>query len=495
MIKYRNLLFGLFLIPVAIYYLFFINKGIVMYDEGYYLHLSERILNGEIPYTDFYSTHTPGFFYILAILFKIFGTYIMVGRILTMSICLIIIFLTLVILKKFSIPSIKLTIFSLLIMISFGYPLINIPVVVWINVVLYQLLSITLISWFEAKAEFYFEYKYLLVIGILLAVSLFLKQNLGIAAIFTINFFIFFSKNKQLLNKVKSLIFVNFIWMAPSSIWIYFLLIKPSLNQMQDFIIFNQQLLFAYPFSYPPVSYILQPLGFFKLLPYYLPILLLIITFYNLLKKKKDWKIIYFFSLSLVGFFITILPTSDLIHVYPFLGMILVSFLVFTQRKKTRFNALIILFIILTTASGFYLTFFKGYYRYELPYSLQTTSIPLERAKGIFVDKQLSQDITYLSKFIYKNTSKEDYVFVYPFSPIFYFILDRKNPSKSSAFLPIHIGKDQQINAIKEIEARNTKYIITSNAYKFNTELSNYIQNQKEVFAAGRFKVFSRNIK
>jgi 4-amino-4-deoxy-L-arabinose transferase-like glycosyltransferase len=49
-------------------------------DEGITLLGGERILRGQLPYRDFFTFYTPGSFYQTAILFKLFGTSIVVAR-------------------------------------------------------------------------------------------------------------------------------------------------------------------------------------------------------------------------------------------------------------------------------------------------------------------------------------------------------------------------------------------------------------------------------
>jgi hypothetical protein len=50
-------------------------------DEGIVLQGAERILRGEIPYRDFFSFYTPGSYYLVALLFKLFGDSLVVARI------------------------------------------------------------------------------------------------------------------------------------------------------------------------------------------------------------------------------------------------------------------------------------------------------------------------------------------------------------------------------------------------------------------------------
>src|SRR6266567_8739555 len=49
-------------------------------DEGIVLQGAERILGGQVPYRDFFSFYTPGSFYLVAWLFRIFGDSFLVAR-------------------------------------------------------------------------------------------------------------------------------------------------------------------------------------------------------------------------------------------------------------------------------------------------------------------------------------------------------------------------------------------------------------------------------
>src|SRR2546426_10326744 len=49
-------------------------------DEGIILQGAQRILQGQVLYRDFFSFFTPGSYYLLALLFKIFGSSILIGR-------------------------------------------------------------------------------------------------------------------------------------------------------------------------------------------------------------------------------------------------------------------------------------------------------------------------------------------------------------------------------------------------------------------------------
>ena len=68
---------GLLLYALAfVYFLPGINQKINTYDEGVIVYGATRVLQGQVPYRDFWTMYSPGQFYILAAAFKLFGAYV-----------------------------------------------------------------------------------------------------------------------------------------------------------------------------------------------------------------------------------------------------------------------------------------------------------------------------------------------------------------------------------------------------------------------------------
>jgi hypothetical protein len=67
---------------VLLAYLFAgIKQAVNAYDEGFALYGALRVLHGEVPYRDFWTVYAPGQFYVLAGLFQLFGTTVLVERV------------------------------------------------------------------------------------------------------------------------------------------------------------------------------------------------------------------------------------------------------------------------------------------------------------------------------------------------------------------------------------------------------------------------------
>ena len=72
---------ALLLFAISVLYLrLFYNYTILYIDEGIILQGAQRILQGQVPYRDFFSYFTPGSYYWMAALFKVFGSSILVAR-------------------------------------------------------------------------------------------------------------------------------------------------------------------------------------------------------------------------------------------------------------------------------------------------------------------------------------------------------------------------------------------------------------------------------
>jgi hypothetical protein len=68
------------LVWALFYQLKYYNCGLVLLDEGFLASLADRILHGEVIYRDFYTLAGPLPFYLVALLFKLFGLQLIVIR-------------------------------------------------------------------------------------------------------------------------------------------------------------------------------------------------------------------------------------------------------------------------------------------------------------------------------------------------------------------------------------------------------------------------------
>lgn len=480
-----SILVNFFLVLVlAFYYFLFFNKGIIFYDEGLYVYTGDLIMNGKLPYIDFFLEYQPGYFYLLAGLYKIFGPSIIVGRLVSLCICLGIFICSLFLLKAFKVNSIKAKLIAFFCVASFGYPLVNIPLLTWPTVLITQLLMLTLISLFKKN-----DLKKIVYTGLLLALLFLVKQNVAVIQAVIVNILLVFGLNGRVAEKAKILFYINSIWLGITFSWVYIFFLHNNLFAFFEFVSFNMRLSSIYPFTYPPLSFLFQPLGILKLLPYYVPILFFLLLIIATFQKNKDKKLLVLF-LPLTGFFTTIYPASDLLHVYPFFGMVLVALFLFVLNYGKKMQKILYLVLFLCVLSGFYLAIFKEYYRYHPPYSQQNTPMNLPKTQGLFVDSPTREESNAVYSFLKTHTSKNEYILAYPFSPMQYIIFERQNPSRYPIFFPGYLTREEELKTISDIQKKKTKYIITDGNYTFTTPLSRWIIKQKKIKQYGRFTIF-----
>lgn len=485
LLKRETFINCILVVALILYYLPFINRGLVLGDEGYSLHNAERILYGQIPYRDFFLQYPPGYFYLLALGFKLFGASVLVGKIITLSICVGIFIASLKLLDLFHVSSIKTKVITLFSIAAFGYPLINIPIVVWPSVLITELLMIQLVKLFQTN-----NVKNIVFIGLLLGLQLFIKQNIAISEILIVNILMLFAIRKDLIKKTQDIFFMNLVWLAITVPWLYFFILRDNIPVLFEFISFNKRYLDIYPFTYPPVSFLLQPLGFFKLLPYYLPIAFFLLLIGLNLKKHADRKQLILL-LPIAGFFTNIFPTSDLLHVYPYFGLVLIAFLIFISSHLLRFQRGFYILMILCIISGFYLALFRGYYRGQPLYSQQNTPLQTPKAKGVLIDSSTAQNINLIYTFINNHTKPHDNIFAYSFSPMLYFLLDRPNPSRYSIYYQKYLTPDEEKSTIRDIQKKKVKYIITDWQSDFGnaTPLSAWISKKRKLQQYGQYSI------
>lgn len=485
LLKRETFINYILIVALICYYLPFLNRGLVLGDKGYSLHNAERILQGQIPYKDFFLQYPPGYFYLLAFGFKLFGASVLVGKIITFSICLGIFIASLKLLRLFNVSSVKTKGVALFCIAAFGYPLINIPVVVWPSVLITVLLMIQLVTLFQTNKR-----ENIVFIGLLLGLQLFIKQNIALSEILIVNVLMLFAMRQDIMKKTQDIFLMNLTWLVLTVPWIYYFILRDNIPVLFEFISFNQRYLSIYPFTYPPLSFLLQPLGFFKLLPYYLPIVFFILLIGFNLRKHADRKQLMLL-LPITGFFTNIFPTSDLLHVYPYFGLVLVAFIIFISSNMLRFQRGFYLLLIVCIVSGFYLTLFREYYRGQPSYNQQNTPLQAPKAKGILIDSASAQSINSIYTFIHTHTKPHDDIFVYSFSPMFYFLLDRQNPSRYSIYYQKYLTPDEEKATIHDIEKKKVKYIITDWQSDFDdaTPLSAWILKKKKLQQYGQYGI------
>jgi hypothetical protein len=78
--RWADLLWAAALLAGAVLYLTRLPRNLSPADESVYLYEAKRVLEGQVPYRDFFEITTPGWMYLMAFFFRLFGTNLETAR-------------------------------------------------------------------------------------------------------------------------------------------------------------------------------------------------------------------------------------------------------------------------------------------------------------------------------------------------------------------------------------------------------------------------------
>jgi len=522
-------------------------QGIGIYDEGFVLQNSLNIVKGQIPYRDFWSPYSPGHYYLLALLFKLFGPYVIVNRVLDIIVRLLL--ASSVFIISFKLSSVKYAILSYVITLLmlgsvgfFGYPMFSALLLSLINVyfvfkfldtkknknIFYSGLAIGAVTLFRHDFGIYC---FLSTIIILFSHSLFERSEL-LNKEYLIKQLVIFSK------KYFAFILGFLIIFFPA--FLYFVTeagIMPLYNDLVGYPIFvlNGFRRLPYPPLFPNLLKILlennysitKLLIFIKgWMGFYFPVFIYIfIGIYIILKSKlknkdKKTKINFqkYLFLTIFGLFLFLqsLSRADDIHFFAttIIAIILLNaFLGFFYLKliSRSFPIKILLFMVLFFLFNIYISYpfynwSKNAYNVFVNKSRLLSKSDIKRSIFILLDSDQSSAILYIQKYvpkdeyIYVGLSRHDKVFINDIA--FYFLADRTPPTKYYIFNPGSLTKEVQNEIINQLIVKRVRYLVLFSKYaNYNesnmssisngvTILDKFIgNNYKQVQNYGNYKI------
>lgn len=455
--------------------LFFYNRGLTFFDEGYILHSADRILNGNIPYRDFSFIYTPGSIYLVVLFFKLFGVSIISGRILTA----IISFATITLIYFLSIRIIKnpyLRQIPVLVFISWLPAHINFP---WpVVFVAFAYFLTAAILYFGMKTG---KDKYFFLAGLTGILSFLFKQNFGLAIIAGSAISLYFLKSSLKSGPVicysiglftGSLIFMTYLFLT-GSFYPFF----------SDFYVMTIQSILLEgqlntPFVYGKHLYDILKIGF-----YLLPLIIPLISFFLLLKKSEKNINLTMSIFSGMFYLSGIRPTTDFIHLVPLFAVCGFPLVIIVEKCRSKaFKKGFITLSILLIITGFYTAIFGGYYRWLTPiadsiYFTKYTKI------NLYLDRKQKQIVPEISDYIKSHTNKNDYILVIDYIPIFYFITDRKNPTVYDGMIPKGLQQSTQEDIISGLKNKKVNLVLsyTPPDNWGNDLIRNYVMNNFKI--------------
>lgn len=88
-------------------------------------------------------------------------------------------------------------------------------------------------------------------------------------------------------------------------------------------------------------------------------------------------------------------------------------------------------------------------------------AVPEIKRAGVFVDPVTARSMKQIHAFLSARTKPGDYVYFFPNEPIYYFLFDRKNPTRF-AMSYFAITSQQRIELVADLERRKPRYVIMS---------------------------------
>lgn len=494
--------------PLFIGILFFLflqfqlfNLDIGFRDEGYLLNNAQRIQNGQLPYVDFFLAITPGAYYMQAFIMKIFGNYVITGRILYL-LCIV----TILILssKLFKLKSYLRYIFLISLGVIYAGKLSFASY--GIEGLIFILTSLLLINKLRKNNKQYF---YAFLIGIINFVTFAFKQTYGVIFFFTLLILIsFFTKRKYFKKNICSYLLGSLMF---PGVFLLVAFLNGFLHELIDGV-FHSALsvksdrmpfmltsllfipFFALVFNYAKkfsIKRIILSIVFFGIffilylvisperLPYlqnlhkdfvvyyfmifFIVPLILINLFFK--SKEENKRKITVLSISALSMFIAQSFSgrdyATVVITAPFYIPLFIYFLDVVYKKiKLSFGDIFTLLIIILFVfpSVYYLITTYGKL-YGIGYGKEIyVDLDIKEAKYIKVPLNEKKDLEFAVNYVRNNTSVNTELLCFPYCPLMSFLTERNNASYFNFFYKLKVEDQERV--IKELLS-NENIVIT----------------------------------
>ena len=139
---------------------------------------------------------------------------------------------------------------------------------------------------------------------------------------------------------------------------------------------------------------------------------------------------------------------------------------------------------------------------YQAWYGEEAAQLTIPRAEGMWVTQKTRGEIESVTRFIRERTAPSEHIFVFPYSPIYYFLTDRTSSAKFD-FLLMPNTREDRLRVIADIERDKTRFVIYDGASLWGVpidvmepEIVRYLKDSYvETLSAGAVKVLERREK
>lgn len=452
------------LITVSFALLVIHTRGFIAHDEGWIVNPAYRFLSGEMPYKDFHFIYFPGSLFLTAWILGIWKSILalrLVAAVFSLVSLILVYKISFSIGKNIFISFLSSAIFFLFLPATINY-LAPTPLAVCMGLATVYLLFIKK----SLKSRFFWA-------GIATAFAILFKQNFGMAVVLASILGIFFSMEQKKTGVYKGYFFGIFAGLAPFIV--FFLLSGTFGSFIQDieyFVIEKTlgQSLQVTPFI-PQGEGIKQILKtFFYVFPFAVSLPALILAY------TKNKKLVPLPLFVMFFYIFGIRPTTDYIHLAPLLSLIGISFaVIYTSVPKESIRTLIYISMVALISVGFFTVGFRHYYRWDSPLKDHNIFLFHPRVQ-IFGNGVSEKSVRRFNEIVKENRSDNNYVFIYDYMPMYYFITDSKNPTRFDFIPPLTKSEEEEI--IDSLKKTNTQIVVSYSALEGDHSLiGEYIKN------------------
>jgi len=526
------------------YFLIGFNQGLIVYDEGLVVYGAARVLDGEVPYRDFWTLYAPAQFYVLAGLFRVFGASLIVERIWG-TIVVFVLSATVYLLARKVLPRKPALIAWFLTATAIGsYRLFakTMP-----SALLFSLVScLCLLNFMSQRHE-----TWLILAGLAAAIAVLFGHDIGfytlVSELLVMPLFMYANLTPKERGTPSTFVraarvagryyFLGIaIVLAPALF--YFVRIVPLDDLIYDLVIFPITIYpkvrsLPYPAPIPSITGILAgelsitsfAKSTFSRAPFYFPLLVYVISTILLVvrirKQQVRWDQVQPWSvilLVLLGalFLNYVRVRSDTLHLVPtsipaIMLFCVTSYDVSTTTRNARFTYwLLVAFMVVIAASILITAIFYGKTRIVIDSYLSSPalSLSLDRAKGVYVEHS-AMVYQEAIQYIQQNVPEDERIFVgnsrhdriVTNDVMFYFLADRHSATEYHELHPgVATTTAIQQKIINGIEMQRVRYIVLRNENGESRErsgisiLDDFIRDQfTMVRQFGEYSVWSRS--
>ena len=457
------------------YWLWYFDRSTNLLDEGSTAAQALRILNGDLIYRDFFTVVTPGSYYTVAALFQIFGEQLMVVRWAALVSGLAIALVTLAIGRQ--IAAWPFAAAAALMTTVWGWFLIT-PNFYSLQAALFALVA--LICHLRATADP--RTRWVVVAGVMTGLTALVKQNVGAYVAIAILLSLWLSRAFDTTHDLRGRLHRSGLFIAGIGIpfvptliyliasgagpylyesWVYYPLIKYPDRFALPFPAFYPLLpehnVITLRDAVPPLlsRAIPEPAVFdvWVKLVLYLPVFVyppiaarLLWLAYQVQRRgrtelRNEGRALLAIAIAGALLLLQTWPRADLTHL---LFGIQPTYVLFAYLTSCAWRAMqrlpgprmvVSVAMLLVTLVPHVVLLWNGYRRTDWEYANYVFHLRSERARGVRAVPIEAQRIDAVTRYVAEHTSPDEPIFVVPWAAGFYFLTDRKNPTRTDFML------------------------------------------------------------